>query len=192
MPSSKRDSLTDVLMTADLGNRPVRPIQSSFMNSVIVDLEYQIADDPLNCMQGLARAVMELTGAQSSGVSLLDHNKSKSSFKWYAVSGKWKEYSGHVLPGDAIPCGVAFARKALQLFARPERCFSVLRAFTPPVAEGMYAPFDDGAQVRGVVWGAFHRKDLQFDAQDAFMLQELARLAPSVCRRMMEECAREK
>lgn len=192
MSGAEHDLLTDVLMTADLGNRPVRPIQSSFMNSVIVDLQYQFADDPLQCLQKLARAVMELTGAQSSGVSLLDHNKSESAFKWYAVSGKWKEYAGHCMPHDASPCGIAFERKTLQLFARPERCFSALSAFTPSVAEGLYAPFDDGAQARGVVWGVFHRKDLQFDAQDAFMLQELARLATSACQRMIGQQAQKK
>ncbi len=190
MDDAEQSLLTGVLVTGDLAVRPVRPIQSSFMNSVIVDLQYQIADDPAHCLQKLARAIIELTGAQSSGVGILDSNQSDNCFKWVAVSGKWKEYEGHSVPCDGSPCGVVYAQQALQLFARPERCFPILRELRPVIAEGMYAPFDGGSAGQGVVWALFHREDLRFDSQDVFMLQELARLAVTACARNRDLAAR--
>jgi hypothetical protein len=157
-------------ITARLAQRRVRPIQSSFMNSVIVDLEMKNAEDPAHALQRVARAVIELTGAHSAGVSLLSGGVNGEVLIWRAVSGAWSGHAGLSLPRQGSPCGWALQRGELLLLSRPARHCPAVQALRPPVVEGMYTGF---AGRRGVVWALAHDHQLEFDGQDAFMLQEV-------------------
>lgn len=162
------------LSREQLERRPVRPIQSTFFNSILVNLEYREAEVPGSGITGLPWAVMEATGAQSAGLSLLSGDEAVC---WAVVSGRWAAHARQCFRLTDLPCALALQAGQLLVLTGPARAFPALHAFHPGVSEGMYVPLSCHGQVRGVVWALAHEARLQFDSQDAFMLAELARVA---------------
>ena len=154
-----------------LDRRPVRPIQSTFFNSILVQLEYREAEHPGSALPGLPWAVMEATGAQSAGLSLMD---GEGDVCWSAVSGRWAASAGRRFPLQDLPCSVAIDAGELVLLLTPSSTYPALATQSPEVTEGMYAPVLSEGRVAGVLWALAHDARLQFDSQDAFMLAELA------------------
>jgi hypothetical protein len=157
-----------------LERRPVRPIQSTFFNSIQVNLEYREAGEPGTALPGLPWAVMEATGAQSAGLSLLDGD---AGVCWSAVSGRWAANAGRRFSLRDLPCSAAMDAGELLLLLAPASAYPALASLSPGIAEGMYAPVLREGRVAGVLWALAHDTRLQFDSQDAFMLAELAAMA---------------
>ena len=155
----------------ELDRRPVRPIQSTFFNSILVNLEYREVGHPGTALPGLPWAVMEATGAQSAGLSLMDND---SSICWSVVSGRWAASAGRRFPLRQVPCSVAMDAGELVVLANPAGAYPAIAGLSPGVMEGMYAPVARDGRLAGVLWALAHDDRLQFDSQDAFMLAELA------------------
>lgn len=158
-----------------LDRRPVRPIQSTFFNSILVNLAYRDAESPGCGLPGLPWAVMEATGAQSAGLSLIGDD---GSVCWTAVSGRWASCAGRRFPLRDAPCSAALDAGGLVVLITPARAYPAIAGLSPGVAEGMYAPVVREGRPAGVLWALAHDARLQFDSQDAFMLAELAAMAP--------------
>jgi len=158
----------------ELHRRTVRPIQSTFFNSILVNLEYREAGHPGTALPGLPWAVMEATGAQSAGLSLMDN---EGGLCWSAVSGRWADSAGRRFPLREVPCSAAVDAGELVLLIAPASAYPAIAGFSPGVLEGMYAPVVRDGRLAGVLWALAHDALLQFDSQDAFMLAELAAMA---------------
>lgn len=158
-----------------LDRRPVRPIQSTFFNSILVNLEYREAGEPGTALPGLPWAVMEATGAQSAGLSLMD---GEGGVCWSAVSGRWASSAGRRFALQDVPCAEAIDAGELVVLLAPLSDYPALAILSPGVTEGMYAPVVRDGRVAGVLWALAHDDRLQFDSQDAFMLGALAAMTP--------------
>ncbi|RST30057.1 GAF domain-containing protein [Sphingomonas ginkgonis] len=175
--SSKPICASDVVITADLDRRPSRAPDYQAENDTLRILAAALASRPDEVLQCLVERTMALTGAESVGVSLLEPGGQNGMFRWVAATGAWAPYRNGTMPREASPCGEVISRNALVLIKEPERAFPALRQASPPVHEGLLAPFHVDGEPIGTVWVIKHRADGCFDREDARLLQSLTSFA---------------
>jgi GAF domain-containing protein len=159
-------------------------------NATLLWLADELAKAPQQIFGRLAEAAMQLTGAESAGISLLDAARGR--FVWPAVAGGWAEFVGGDMPRDFSPCGVVLDRDGPQLFRRPERYFAYIAAMSPPIEEGLLVPFHIDGQARGTVWVIHHTQDRHFDAEDERLLASLSRFTAAAYRTLTQVGALER
>jgi PAS domain S-box-containing protein len=128
-------------------------------------------------LQKCAELVMELCRADSAGISLLEPGGEHGRFRWQAIVGAFAGYWGGTVPREASPCGVVIARDSVLLFRQAERFFPALNGMEPRIHETLLAPWHRNGTAVGTLWAIKHSPDGRFDAEDARLLQSLARLA---------------
>src|SRR4051812_19415939 len=120
-------------VAAELDHRLCRPPQFEAENHALVALAREMANSPHTILQKLVETALELCGADSAGISILE--KDLNVFRWHAVAGGFAEFVGATLPRDFSPCGVVLDRDALQLMTDPVRYYPYIADLTPPVRE---------------------------------------------------------
>ena len=136
-----------------------------------------MATHPGGVLRKCAELVMELCHADSAGISLLEPGGEHGHFRWHAIVGTLAGYWGGTIPREASPCGVVIARDSVLLFRQAERFFPVLKGMEPRVHETLLAPWHSNGEPVGTLWAIKHTPEGRFDAEDARLLQSLARLA---------------
>lgn len=159
-------------------------------NAMLLWLSDELSRAPADIFRKLAEATMQLTGAQTAGISLLDPARGR--FVWPAVAGEWSTFTGGEMPGDFSPCAVVLARDRALLFRHPERHFQYIAAATPAIAEGLLAPFHIDGQAMGTVWAIHHREDRHFDREDERALVSLTRFTAAAYRTLTQVGALER
>ena len=159
-------------------------------NAMLLWLADGLAKAPQDIFARLAEAAMQLTGAQSAGISLLDAGRGR--FVWPAVAGEWGSFMGGEMPRDFSPCGVVLDRDGPQLFRRPERHFAYIAKVSPPIEEGLLVPFHIDGQAMGTVWVIHHGVDRHFDAEDERLLASLSRFTAAAYRTLTQVGALER
>jgi GAF domain-containing protein len=153
-------------------------------NATLLWLADELSKAPQQIFGRLAEAAMQLTGAASAGISLLDAARGR--FVWPAVAGEWTPYLGGEMPRDFSPCGVVLDRDGPQLFRRPERHFAYIAKVSPPVEEGLLVPFHIDGQAMGTVWAIHHAADRHFDAEDERLLMSISRFTAAAYRTLTQ------
>jgi PAS domain S-box-containing protein len=120
---------------------------------------------------------VEVCGADSAGVSILEPGGTAGVFRWHAIAGQFASNIGGTMPREASPCGVVLDRDVPLLFSYPERHFDYGMAIDPPVVEGLLVPFHTEAKPVGTVWVIAHTPSRKFDAEDQRLLTGLSRFA---------------
>ena len=167
----------DVIVTDELERRPPRAPDHEGENRALNELAEALAGAPDTVLQCLVEAAMRLTHSDSAGISLLEPGGTPGVFRWVATAGAWAPYRGGTMPSGESPCDEVIARDRLLLLTQPDRAFPALEQADPPIAEGLLTPFEiDGASA-GTVWVIKHDPAGRFDAEDARLLQSLARFA---------------
>jgi hypothetical protein len=103
-------SLESILCTEGLQQRPSLPPDHAKENAALVALASVLAESRHTILEILAETILRVTGADSSGLSLLtsdgaipDHEGRR--FYWPAIKGMWKEHVGGGTERDFGPCG---------------------------------------------------------------------------------------
>ena len=104
-------------------------------------LAQEMANSPQNVLQKLVDVALELSRAQSAGVSILEEEEGREIFRWHAAAGKWAGYLGGTMPRDASPCGTVLDRNDSLLLSHPERYYPIPSTITPPIVEVLLIPF---------------------------------------------------
>jgi two-component system CheB/CheR fusion protein len=167
----------DVIVTAELEQRPRRAPDHAAENQAMAALARQLAIDPHGVPQKLAELVMELCDADSAGISLLEEQDGHQIFRWHAAAGLFADHLGGTIDYDTSPCGVVVERNQTMLMRHGERCFEAMVGFKPPMIENLLVPWTADGRAVGTVWVISHRHDRQFDAEDARVLRNLADFA---------------
>jgi PAS domain S-box-containing protein len=170
-------SLRSVISTAELNKRPSRRPDYASECRALIALAEQIATSPERILQTLADTALELCGAQSAGVSLLEADGKH--FYWPAVSGQWADKVGGGTPRDYGPCGTVLDCDAALLFSHPELDFDYFAPVTPSVEEALLMPFYVGGKAVGTVWIVMHDLSRLFDAEDLRLMTDLGVFAAS-------------
>ena len=120
-----------------------------------------MANAPQNVLQKLVEVALELSRAQSAGVSILEEEKGRKIFKWHAVAGQWARYVGGTMPRNASPCGTVLDRNDSLLLSHPERYYPIPSTITPPIVEVLLIPFHVADKPIGTIWAIAHDESLQ-------------------------------
>jgi signal transduction histidine kinase/CheY-like chemotaxis protein len=168
--------LEDVVINSELLNRPSKAPNYKDENQALIALAQTLADAPDKIMQRLAETALQLCGADTAGISLLDEKDGAEVFRWEALAGVFSDRRNATMPRHASPCGTTIDRNATQLMYMAERVFPALRS-QPPVVEALLIPFHGGHKPIGTVWVVAHDERRKFDREDERIIKTLAQFA---------------
>jgi signal transduction histidine kinase len=169
-------SFASVDIRAELDTRPHRPADYRAEDRALAALAAELADTPRNMLQKLAETALDLCGADTAGISLLETHGSVDVFRWEALAGVFAGMRNHTMPRDASPCGVCIDEDAMQLMYLADRCFPALRS-DPRFVEALLIPFRHQGRPVGTIWIVTHRFDRKFDREDERLMRTLAAFA---------------
>jgi GAF domain-containing protein len=185
MADEKQCSLESVMATEQLALRKSRVPDCRGETRTISGLINHLAESPQDFFQKLVDAALELSGANSTGISLLDEEGKR--FIWPAVAGGLKPYIGGGTPADFGPCGTVLDRNATLLFIHPERHFTYLAPIAPSLEEVLLIPFHLDGKAVGTIWAVIHEPGRHFDAEDKRLLENLSIVAASAYQVLVRE-----
>jgi PAS domain S-box-containing protein len=170
-------TVDDVLITAELTNRPSRAPDYEIESQALGLLAQEMAGNPRNVLQKCAELVLELCHADSAGISVLEPGDASDMLRWQAAAGAFAPNLNGTMPREASPCGTVMERNCILLFNEAERFFPALRGVEPRIYENLLAPWHVEGKAVGTLWAIKHTAEGRFDAEDARILQSLARFA---------------
>ncbi|WP_341317612.1 histidine kinase dimerization/phospho-acceptor domain-containing protein [Paraburkholderia sp. IMGN_8] len=126
-------------------------------------------------LQTLADMALNLCGAGSAGIGLLEHCADGApAFRWVALSGHCATFAGTVIPTDDSTSGVTLGLGEAQLFSYPRRHFACLEHIAPEVVEELVVPIPGEPEPWGTLWVMSHDERHRFDAEHRRILTSLA------------------
>lgn len=177
MTDDTSSSLEDVIITGDLAKRPGRAPCYEGESGALAEIAESMANAPETVLQQLAEKAMKLTRSESAGISLLEDHGGIETFRWVATAGAFAKNLGDTMPRHESPCGLVVDRNDLLLFHEPVRLFPAIKGCEPHIHEVLLAPLSIEGETVGTVWALKHCPEGRFDAEDARLLQSLARFA---------------
>lgn len=167
----------DVLITAELTNRPTRPPDYEAQSEAMLALGDELRINPGNILHKVAELAMKLCRADSAGISVLESAGEREIFRWHAIAGGFAPNLYGSLPRDSSPCGTVVSRNCVLLFNEPDRFYPDLRGVSPRAYESLLAPWPTEGEPKGTLWVVAHTPERRFDYEDARVVQMLARFA---------------
>lgn len=164
-------------ITPELTTRVARATDYAAENAALGQLMRTFAKPSESILQGLVDTIIELCGAHSAGISLLESRDGKQQFVWRAVAGKWARLVGSRVPRNLSPCGDVLDRKKALLLKHPERHYPIPPSISPPIDEALLVPFSHGEHIVGTVWALTHDASKHFDREDLRALESIAHFA---------------
>jgi two-component sensor histidine kinase len=173
------DESCDILASTEalLRSRPSRAPDYKSENDAVRHLTEEMAERPDQVLRVLCEQILQVCGAESAGVSLLETINADSDFYWPAIAGVWASLEGGGMPRSASPSGVVLIHDRPLIFHDVERQFPAAAGAMPPVAEILLAPFRVNGAPIGTVWAIVHSDAKRFDSEDVRLLESLARFA---------------
>jgi hypothetical protein len=172
--------LDSVIATAELEQRTPRRSNPAAESRTNLKLVHELSKSPHAFFETLVQAVLDLSNADSAGISLLDEERQR--FVWPAVAGGLIPFIGGGTPRDFGPCGTVLDRDTSILFLHPERYFTYLQPISPPLEEVLLIPFHVDGKAVGTLWAVIHTTERQFDPEDKRLLENLSTFAASAYR----------
>ena len=176
--------LESVIATLELDKRPSRTTDLRAESHLFTELTHELAKSPKDFFQKLVDLALNLSLADSTGISLL--NEKIGRFVWPAVAGGLHPYLGEGTPSDFGPCGTVLERDAPVLFQHPERHFTYLEPIKPPLEEVLLIPFRVDGKTVGTIWAVIHTPGKHFQSEDKRMLTELSQFASVAYKILLE------
>lgn len=115
--------IAEVSVSHKLAERPSSPPDFFREKLAIQDLAEQMTDHPKEVLPRLVRLAMELGGAESAGISILEEGAKQ--FRWFALSGVLSRFEGATTPRAWSPCGICLDLLQPVLMERPERAYEL-------------------------------------------------------------------
>jgi len=175
-------SLESILCTEELRQRPSRRPDHAQENAALVALASALAESRHAILEVLADTILRVTGADSSGLSLLTSdgatpNDEGQRFYWPAIKGMWSEHVGGVTPRNFAPSGEVLDRNCTLLFRHFERRYLYLLRFSPAAEECLLVPFYVRGKAVGTIWAMMHSDRRKFDSEDQRLMSVLGQFA---------------
>jgi two-component sensor histidine kinase len=161
-----------VFITEELQRRFARPPDYLREKLAMQDLANHMSDRPSEILPRLVQLAMQLCGADSAGISVLESENAQ--FRWLALKGVLSAFEGATTPRDFSPCGVCLDENGPVLMEHPERVYDWIREANISVPEVLLVPLvvkdRDAIGTLWIVAGATHH----FDGEHARLMAELA------------------
>ncbi|MEP7068969.1 MAG: GAF domain-containing protein [Usitatibacter sp.] len=167
----------EILDSTDVAKRVARPANHAAENRALRMLAAELEKPDGDVLGKLCDAAIELCGAHSAGISIIESDGVETVFRWHAVSGQWSKYCGGKMPRNASPCGTVVDRNEALLMCRPARLYPIVSEVEPEPVEGLLAPFHMLGEPVGTVWVVSHDESRKFDSEDVRVMESLAQVA---------------
>lgn len=178
------EPLSSVLITGALYARSLCPLDSERVNEALRQLGRTITEAPNRLLESLVTITLELCGAGTAGLSVLERNGDGIlQFRWDYLAGALAGFVGGTTPRDWSPCGVTLDLNSPQLFQWPARHFTYFRAANPEIIEGLVLPIvlEDGVPY-GTLWIVSHDDRRKFNSEDVRVMQSLCSFTAAAAR----------
>lgn len=130
---------------------------------------------PDEVLKELVELAVELTGADSAGISL-ESGTDQEFYHWVASAGAYSEFLNALLPRYPSACGICLERGKPQSFRVHPRFFELLGVSAPSVTDGLLLPWRaDGTE--GTIFVMAHGRTEAFDIEDCKLMEALANSA---------------
>ncbi|WP_245306100.1 HWE histidine kinase domain-containing protein [Bradyrhizobium sp. LTSP849] len=144
-------SLAGVFITAELGRRASTPRNHLREKLAIQDIADRMSDQPKQILPQLVKLAMEISGAESAGISILEQDKEL--FRWFGLAGVLAAFEGATTPRNDSPCGVCLDFDGPILMDRPERVYAWIADANITVPEVLLVPLRvKGSGAIGTLW----------------------------------------
>ncbi|WP_050032577.1 HWE histidine kinase domain-containing protein [Bradyrhizobium sp. LTSP857] len=144
-------SLAGVFITAELGRRTTTPRNHLREKLAIQDIADRMSDQPTQILPQLVKLAMEISGAESAGISILEQDKEL--FRWFGLAGVLAAFEGATTPRNDSPCGVCLDFDGPILMDRPERVYAWIADANITVPEVLLVPLRvKGSGAIGTLW----------------------------------------
>jgi RNA polymerase sigma factor (sigma-70 family) len=171
-------TLESILITEQLVCRARREPRVAQEAECLHNLAETVASSPELLIDTFLKIPLELCGAGTTGLSLLEMQSSgEQVFRWTNLVGRLANAVGGTTPRNFSPCGVTLDRDSPQLFSYPARYFEYFKQVDVPIVEGLVIPFHVGAETEGTVWIVSHDEQAKFDAEDVRIMSSLTEFA---------------
>lgn len=165
-----------VLANHLINERPARPPDFAGQVAATTACVKALAETPDSVLEKLSQAILQLTGADSAGVSLTARESGKRVFLWQAAVGLFEKYLGSVVPYDESPCGSVITADRTMLMVMPGDAYKTAAQVQPPIQEVLLVPFHVDGRAVGTVW-VISQGSKKFDAEDARLITDISELA---------------
>ena len=125
-------------------------------------------------LKRLATLAIELCGAGSGGVSVIEDSEAGPLFRWQALAGEVERFQGGSTPRDWSPCGECLRAGRAVLYSRPARYFTYFESLRPPIEEGLVIPVLSGSLPLATIWIVSHNATSRFNAEHVRIMTSLA------------------
>jgi signal transduction histidine kinase len=144
-------------------------------NACLLKLARALRDTPVDILKVLATTALEVCGAGSAGISILETPAGRApQFRWRALAGAWTPYLGGVMPRTGSPSGRVLDCNTLLLVRDPINEYPCVVELRPDCREALLAPFCLDGVPAGTLWIVKHEPRQHFDSEDARVLSNLA------------------
>ncbi len=167
------------IITDELTKRPQRERDYARENRALVALAEKMASDPGSILQKLAEISLDLCQAHSAGVSLLEKHGDEEVVRFQAVAGRWSGMAGYTLPRATSPSEEVVKSGHAILFRHPEKHYTYSAKLEPAIVEALLIPLRGDGEMVGTIWVISHDEQRRFDAEDARLMETLAKFASS-------------
>jgi two-component sensor histidine kinase len=166
--------VADLYITAELDRRASAVTDYRQEMLAIQELAARMADSPDEVLPRFVNLAMEITGAESAGVSLYEPEPSPGVFRWRFLRGALSPFDGATTPRDFSPCGVTLDHNSPVLSLHPERVYDWISAAGIVVPEVLLVPlYLRGAEPLGTLW-IVSKTEGHFTRSHARAMTELA------------------
>lgn len=145
------------------------------------------AENSSTILQELVTAAVELCGADSAGISVVQENSTDEDYyHWVATAGEYSGFLHAKLPRYPSACGVTLERARPQIFRVSQRFFDLMGIQAPTVTDGLLLPWQV-EETRGTIWIMAHGRLEAFDTEDCNVMQVLANFAATGVRLQQQQ-----
>jgi PAS domain S-box-containing protein len=162
-----------MLSVEELNLRPTRDPDYEAESRALVALAHEMAVSPDRILHKLAETALDLCGAHSAGLSLLEEADQKRRFHWRVIVGAWEHNINGGTPRDFGPCGTVLDQNVALICRRPEQDFPYWNEVRPVLDEGLLIPFYVNGEAIGTIWVIAHDESRRFDREDLRLMTSL-------------------
>ena len=180
-PTRQSASLMDVVINDQLLSRRIHTVAARVEMNAMYELAELLADGAPALLKRLAQMAIELCGAGSGGISMLEATSDGELFRWNALAGELEKYEGGSTPRDWSPCGQCLKAARPMLYSYPARFFTYFQDVETAIVEGLVIPMYLDAQPIGTIWIISHDERC-FDAEDVRIMTSLGNFVSAALR----------
>lgn len=143
--------IATVFITDQLADRKADAPDFLREKLAIQNLAAVMSDHPDEVLPPLVKLGMEICGAHSAGISILEPEAGQ--FRWHALAGELATFEGTTTPRNFSPCGVCLDLAEPILMERPERAYDWIRDAGITVPEVLLVPLTvKDSDAIGTLW----------------------------------------